>query len=68
MTFDQIIGMIPMRNGLMAAIWTMCMLRGVTLTNVRWRTLHRVSGTHFEPVLVDMIPVLAMQMPVMQVI
>jgi hypothetical protein len=67
-SLDQIIGMVPVRHGFMAAARAMTMSRIMTAAAVVRRAALGIRGAHFNDVLVDMILVRMMQMAVMKII
>lgn len=64
----QIIDVIAMRHGFMAAVWTVHMARFVSATRVIRRADHRVAVVHCERVLIHVVAVRRVQMPVVQVV
>jgi hypothetical protein len=65
---DDIIHVAAVRNLLMAATRTVPVRRVVARTGVRGRAIARIPDAHLDLVFVDVIAVLAVQMPVMQVV
>jgi hypothetical protein len=65
---DQIVDMVAVRHGFVAARWTVLVSRVVTGAAMRRRASVRICVTHVDAVLVDMVFVRVMQVPVMQVI
>lgn len=68
MARDQIIDMIAVWDRRMPAIRTMLVIRDVRPASVPSRALRRIRRRHRERVLIDVIPMLVMQMPVMKII
>ena len=64
----QIVGMVTVRHGIVAAAGSMLVPRVVTAAGVRCRAACGVRTGHVERVLVDMAFVHVMQMAVMQVV
>lgn len=53
MTIDQVIDVIAMRNGLMAATGTVNVARVVAPAGMVWRALIRIRSVHFNPMFFD---------------
>lgn len=67
-TFDQIVDVISMGNGLMATVRTVLM-RCLVGAAVMFRSaIRRVGGAHFQHMLVHMVPMRMVQMPVVEVV
>ena len=67
-TTDEIVDMVAMRNRLVPAAGSMDMAGLVTFVAIRRRAPDGVSGGHFNNVLIDLVPLLAVQMSVMEVV
>ncbi|WP_168175672.1 hypothetical protein [Pseudomonas sp. PA15(2017)] len=67
-SIDEIVHMIAMGNGLMAAARSMHMIRSVSATLVIRRAGIRVLGVYFQAVFVHMITVRMMQVTIVQVV
>lgn len=65
---DEIVHMISMGNGLMAAAWSMHMIRSMSGTLVIWRADIRVLSVHIQAVFVHMITVRMMQVTIVQIV
>jgi hypothetical protein len=68
MAVDQVVGVIAMRNLLVAAVGTVFMGFRMPRATVLRGAVRGISDAHFEPVLVEMIAVFAVQMAIVQVI
>lgn len=68
MAVNQVIDVVAMRNCLVPAIHAMRVLRRVPLTLVAGRAIVRVGGPHGDRVFVVVVPVMVVQVAVMQVI
>jgi hypothetical protein len=67
LTIDQVIRVVAMRNGLMAAVGAVLMTRGVRPAEARG-AVRRVLAAHRQAVLVHVVLVRVVQMAVVQVI
>jgi len=65
---DEIVGVVAVRNRLVAAIRAVSVSLIVPGTTVRWGALRWIRSIHFDAALVDVIAVNLMQVPVMQVV
>lgn len=68
MAIDQIVDMVAMRHGFMAATGPMDMAGGMAGARMVRRASDRIGRRRFDMVFIDMIAVQVMQMPVMQII
>jgi hypothetical protein len=64
----QVVDMITVRHGLVAARWAMCVSRLVTRAAMRRSALHRICAAHVNDVLIHVIAVWMVQMPIMQIV
>lgn len=64
----QVIDMIAMRHRFVTASRSMLVSRIVTRALVLWCAGIRIGSTHFDHVLIEMIPVRLMQMTVVQIV
>ena len=68
MSAHQVVGVVAVRNGLVAASRSVCMLGFVSAALVLGRALGGILSTHRNGVIVDVALMRMMQMPVVQVI
>ncbi len=68
MTGNEVVRVIGMGNGFMAAVVAVCVLRVMAAASVRNGAVCRIKGRYFQCVLVDVTVVHEMQVTVMQVI
>jgi hypothetical protein len=68
MAVDEIIDVIAVRHGLMSTPWAMHVPRLMTFATMIGRASVRVSRTHFDDMLVDVIAVRMVEMAIMQII
>ena len=67
-TVDQVVDVIPMRNGLVTAAWPVDMVRVMPTAAVVRRAVSRVGRRDRDHVLIDVIPVRMMQVTIVEVI
>jgi len=67
-TIDQIVDMVPVRNGLMTTVRSVLMRRFVGSAIMAWRAVRRVGGAHCQHMLVHVVAMRVVQMPIVEVI
>jgi hypothetical protein len=65
---NQVVNVIPVRNGLMRAVWTMDMSLIMSSTRMVGRASVGIGRVDLEGVLIHMIDVRVMQVAVMQIV
>lgn len=67
-TRDEVVDVIAMRNGIVAAAWSMPVIRAVASAIVLRRAVGRILFPHAQPVLIEMAVVREVQVAVVQII